>query len=208
MRKNSSRLVDGSASSGVVIGVLALQGDYEKHLQALRKAGAKARLVRTPAEIAQVDGLVIPGGESTTVGLLMERTGTGEAIRKRAADGMPVYGTCTGLILMAKEIEDSRQYRLGLMDIAVRRNAYGRQIDSFEAEIEVPELGEPPIRAVFIRAPQVTGRNGTVSVLGELDGVPVLLRQGNLLASSFHPELTEDARIHKYFVRLVSEARS
>ena len=197
----------GSESGRPRIGVLGLQGDFEKHLNALERAGADSCIVRTPTDIVRIDALIIPGGESTTVGILMERTGVGEAILKRVAGGMPLYGTCTGLILMAKEIENCVQYRLGLMDITVRRNAYGRQVDSFEADIEVAELGTCPVRAVFIRAPKVTRANGKVQVLGEHEGVPVLVRQGNLLASSFHPELTEDTRIHEYFVEMARAAR-
>ncbi len=186
------------------IGVLSLQGDFEKHINALTRAGADARLVRSPEEIEFVDGLIIPGGESTTVGILLERTGCGEAILKRASEGMPIYGTCTGMILLANDIEEGRpgQYKFNLLDITVRRNAYGRQIDSFEAYVDIPSLNINSFHAIFIRAPQVTRVGDGVSILAEHNGIPVLLQQNNLLVSSFHPELTEDIRLHEYFINL------
>jgi len=187
------------------IGVLGLQGDVPEHFQALEQAGAEPVLVKTAAALESVDGLIVPGGESTTVGMLLERFELMEPLRRRVADGMPLFGTCTGLILMAKEIEGSRQPRIGCMDIAVRRNAYGRQVDSFETELAAPALGEEPVRAVFIRAPQVTRADPGVEILAETEAGPVLVRQGHLLGAAFHPELTPDARIHRLFVRMVKQ---
>ena len=193
----------------VRIGVLGLQGDFQKHVEMLRRLdGVDARTVRTPDEIAQCDGLIIPGGESTTVGKLMARYGVDEAIRKRAAEGMAVFGTCTGMILLAKEIEGGDQQRLGLMDITVRRNAFGRQVDSFETDLSAPEVcNGRPVRAVFIRAPYVTQVRGDAQVLAKLeDGTIVMVREGNCLAAAFHPELTDDTRVHAYFVGLARAA--
>lgn len=190
----------------VVIGVLALQGDFQKHVEMLQQlAGVTPILVRTPDELERCDGLIIPGGESTTVGKLMVRYGVGEAIKARALDGMPVFGTCTGLILLAKDIEGSDQYRLGLLDVTVRRNAFGRQIDSFETDLEIPSICDSrPVRAVFIRAPIVSRVNGDARVLATLrDGTVVMVRQGNCIGAAFHPELTDDTRLHQYFVDLV-----
>ncbi|MGQ9456423.1 MAG: pyridoxal 5'-phosphate synthase glutaminase subunit PdxT [Armatimonadota bacterium] len=190
----------------MVIGVLALQGDFQEHTEILRQlAGVTPVLVRTPDEVEQCDGLIIPGGESTTVGKLMVRYGVGEAIKTRALDGMPVFGTCTGLILLANDIEGSDQYRLGLLDVTVRRNAFGRQIDSFETDLEIPSIcGSRPMRAIFIRAPIVSRVNGDARVLATLrDGTIVMVRQGNCIGVAFHPELTDDTRLHQYFVDLV-----
>lgn len=183
-----------------------MQGAVREHLAALERCGAQGRVVRTPEELGQVQGLIIPGGESTTIGKLMHRWGLDHAIRERAAQGMPVFGTCAGMILLAKEIEGSDQHRLGLMDIAVRRNAFGRQIDSFEAPLPIPALGEPDFPAVFIRAPQFATLQPAVERLAEMDGHPVLARQGHLLAGAFHPELTRDLRLHRYFLGMVASA--
>jgi pyridoxal 5'-phosphate synthase pdxT subunit len=183
------------------IGVLALQGDVPEHLQALREAGAEAAPVKTREALERVDGLVIPGGESTTVGMLLERFALMEPLRRRVEAGMPLFGTCTGLILMAREIVGSRQPRIGCMDVAVERNAYGRQVDSFETEIP-SALGEAPLPAVFIRAPRVTRVEPGVEVLAETEAGPVLVRQGHMLGAAFHPELTEDRRVHALFVEM------
>lgn len=187
------------------IGVLALQGDVREHLQALQRAGAEAVPVKTRQALASVDGLVIPGGESTTVGMLLERFELMQPLRERIAAGLPVFGTCTGLILMAKEIEGSAQPRIGCMDVSVHRNAYGRQVDSFEAEVPAPALGAEPVRAVFIRAPQITHIEPGVEVLADSEAGPILVRQGNLLGATFHPELTDDLRVHQLFVRMTQE---
>jgi 5'-phosphate synthase pdxT subunit len=188
------------------IGVLALQGDFAEHLQVLSRLEVEGRPIRRPEELRGVAGLILPGGESTTIGTLMERFGLMEAVREFAHAGRPIYGTCAGLILMAKEILDSEQPRLGLMDLTVQRNAYGRQVDSFEADIPVPRFGEPPLRAVFIRAPRIETVGREVDVLAEFEGKPVLVQQGPWLASAFHPELTSDVRVHRYFLQLAREA--
>lgn len=185
------------------IGVLALQGDVVEHERALRRAGADAARVRRVEELGDVDGLVIPGGESTTVGMLLERFGLMEPLRQRIREGMPVFGTCTGVILLAREIEGSRQPRIGAMDISVERNAYGRQVDSFETDVPVPEIGSEPVRAVFIRAPQIKSVSPEVEVLANGERGPLLVRQGKLLGATFHPELTDDPRVHELFVRMV-----
>ena len=187
------------------IGVLALQGDFEKHIETLRRLGVEAAPVRTAEEVRRLDGLIIPGGESTTIGKLMRRFGVDDAIVENVKQGMAIYGTCTGLILLATEIEDSDQPRLGLLDMTVRRNAFGRQIDSFETDLDAPELGRKPLRAVFIRAPFVTEIRNGVQSLAEIDGRPVFVRKGKFLATAFHPELTDDTRVHEYFLRLTDD---
>lgn len=190
-----------------LIGVLATQGAVREHVQALEAAGARAVPVKTLDALQQVDGLVIPGGESTTIGMLLERFDLMEPLRERIAGGMPVFGTCAGLILMAKEIEGSRQPRIGSLDVTVHRNAYGRQVDSFEADLPAPALGEEPLRGVFIRAPRITHVEPGVEVLAETESGPVLVREGRQLAATFHPELTPDRRVHQLFVEMVRESR-
>lgn len=185
------------------VGVLALQGDVIEHRRLLERLGVEAPEIRTPEQLDRIDGLIIPGGESTTIGALMVRYGLNEAIRTRVQRGMPVYGTCAGMILLARTVEGGEPALLRLMDIAVRRNAYGRQIDSFEADLEVPVLGPPPLRAVFIRAPAIEKVGPRVEVLAALGERPVLVREGNLLASGFHPELAQDVRIHRYFLEMI-----
>ncbi len=192
----------------VVIGVLALQGDVREHLEAIRNAGGEAIPVKTREEIARVDGLIIPGGESTTVGKLLDRFGLMDVVRAMPEDGKPIFGTCTGMILLAKEIEESTQPRLGLMDITVRRNAFGRQVDSFEDDLPVEGVAGGPVRAVFIRAPYITDLKPGVEVLAEFNGHPVLVREGYLLAAAFHPELTNDTRIHALFIEMVERAKA
>ena len=189
------------------IGVLGLQGDVREHERALERAGATPVVVRRPDEIASVDGVVLPGGESTTIGKLLDRFELLEPLRARALTGMPLYGTCAGMILMATEIEgpQAAPHRLGVMDIAVRRNAYGRQVDSFEADLDVAGL-DSPLRAAFIRAPVVERVGPAVEVLAALEDRPVLVRERHLLASSFHPEMTGDERIHELFVDLARHA--
>ena len=187
-----------------IIGVLDLQGDVREHVRALADLGAEVRRVKTAADLDDLDGLVIPGGESTTIGRLLAWHGMLEPIRERAeARRLAIYGTCAGMILLAREIEGSDQPRIGVLDAAVARNAYGRQVDSFEVDIPVPALGPEPLPAVFIRAPVVRRVWGRARVLATLDGAPVLVEQDHLLASSFHPELTEDRRVHRYFVERV-----
>ncbi|GAA4927492.1 pyridoxal 5'-phosphate synthase glutaminase subunit PdxT [Streptomyces coeruleoprunus] len=194
-------------SSTPVIGVLALQGDVREHLIALAAADAVARPVRRPEELAEVDGLVIPGGESTTMSKLATVFGMLEPLRERIAAGMPVYGTCAGLIMLADKILDPRsgQETLGGIDMIVRRNAFGRQNESFEASVEVAGI-DGPVEGVFIRAPWVESVGATAEVVAEYDGHIVAVRQGNALATSFHPELTGDHRVHALFVDMVRAA--
>lgn len=191
----------------VLIGVLALQGDVREHIDAVRRAGGEAVPVKTREEIAKVDGLIIPGGESTTVGKLLDRFGLMDSVREMPEEGKPVFGTCTGMILLAKQIEGSDQPRLGVMDVTVRRNAFGRQVDSFEEDVPVEGIPGAPVRAVFIRAPYITHVDPGVEVLAEVQGHPILVREGEMLAAAFHPELTDDTRIHRYFIDMVEEAK-
>jgi 5'-phosphate synthase pdxT subunit len=189
-------------------GVLALQGAFVEHEQALARIGVEPVRVRLPHHLDGLDGLIIPGGESTTIGRLIRRWGLLEPIRALARSGRPLWGTCAGLILMAREVVDGvpGQPLLALMDLEVRRNAYGRQVDSFEVDLEVPALGSPPFRAVFIRAPSVQRAGAGVEVLARLeDGMAVAIRQGNLLATTFHPELADDVRFHRYFCRALQK---
>jgi 5'-phosphate synthase pdxT subunit len=187
------------------VGVVAVQGDFEKHLEALRRCGLPPESlveVRTPEDLEAVDRAILPGGESTTVGLLMERYGLGEALKARTGAGMPLWGTCMGMILMAREIDGrSQQFSLGVLDVGVERNAFGAQVHSFEEELEVKGL-EGPLTAVFIRAPVVTRLGKGVEALAEHEGKVVAVRQGKLLGTSFHPELTEDLRMHRMFLTM------
>jgi pyridoxal 5'-phosphate synthase pdxT subunit len=191
------------------VGVLALQGDVAEHVRALREAGAEPAQVRRPEELDRVEGLVIPGGESTTMWKLIDDFGLAEQLRKRIGDGMPVFGSCAGMILLADRLPDpaSGQQTLGGIDMTVRRNAFGRQVDSFERDLDVKGLGGPPYRAVFIRAPWVDEVGAGVDVLATEPGASriVAVRQGRALATSFHPELTPDRRIHEMFVDIVRE---
>jgi len=188
------------------IGVLALQGAFREHRQMLEQCGVDVIEVRKPEDVEQIDGLIIPGGESTTIGKLLVEWGLAERIKARAQQGMPIFGTCAGLIVVAKEIVGyAEQPRLGLMDIAVQRNAYGRQVDSFEHEFTIPALGDRPFKAVFIRAPYIDSCESSVQVLAEHGGKAIFARQKNILVASFHPELTGDDRIHRYFLKMVQE---
>jgi 5'-phosphate synthase pdxT subunit len=189
------------------VGVLALQGDVREHLRALTDAGADAVPVKTLAELDAVDGLVIPGGESTTIGKLLGIFGLLEPLRTRVRDGMPAYGSCAGMILLADRVLDGKpgQPLVGGLDVAVRRNAFGRQVDSFESDLEVAGIGS--VHAVFIRAPWVEECGPGVEVLASVEGHPVAVRQGPLLATSFHPELTGDRRVHALFVDAIRAAR-
>ncbi len=187
------------------VGVLAIQGDFSKHIEAVRAAGVDAVEVRETKDLEGLDGLIIPGGESTTIGKLLDRYEMLEPMAEFAKEGKPVFGTCAGAILLAKSIVGSDQVRIGLMDIEVKRNAYGRQIESFEADIPCPVIGEIPLRGIFIRAPVIAGVRDGVAILAEYEGRPVLVRQGNLLACTFHPELTGDLRVHRYFLTIGAE---
>jgi 5'-phosphate synthase pdxT subunit len=188
------------------IGVLALQGDFREHINSLSDCGVNAVPVKTKEEIQKIDALVIPGGESTTIAKLARSFDLFDLIKKRITDGMPTYGSCAGMILLADRVEDAivGQETFGGIDMTVRRNAFGRQVDSFETDLRFEGITQPSIKAVFIRAPWVERVGPDVEVLAEVnvDGSnhPVAVRQGNLLATSFHPELTGDNRIHKYFV--------
>ncbi len=188
------------------IGVLAAQGAFAEHIAALHKLEVEALPVRLPSELEGVDGLIIPGGESTSISKLMADYNLAGTIINLAENGLPIFGTCAGMILLAKEVSDSDVEPLGLMDIIARRNAFGRQKDSFEVELAIPALGEKPFPGVFIRAPLIEQANGKVEILARLDnGTSVAARQGRLLASAFHPELTDDLRFHQYFLNIVTE---
>jgi 5'-phosphate synthase pdxT subunit len=187
------------------IGVLALQGDFAEHLSVIRRLNVPAMPVRLPSELETVDALIMPGGESTTMRKLMDDYKLTAPLTKRAGEGFPIFATCAGMILLAKHVVDSEVAPLGLMDITVRRNAYGRQLDSFETYMPIPQIGKKRFHAVFIRAPVIEKADNGVTILGEIDGSPVAVRQGNLLACSFHPELTDDVRMHKYFVSFIGK---
>ncbi|MCE7869122.1 pyridoxal 5'-phosphate synthase glutaminase subunit PdxT [bacterium CPR1] len=191
----------------VTIGVLALQGAVEEHLAALAGAGCRSREVRCVADLTGLDGLILPGGESTTIGKLLDRYELLEPIRQRAGAGMGVWGTCAGMILLSREVRNALpgQPVLGLMDTVVERNAYGRQVDSFSTELSVACLGPEPVPAVFIRAPRIAECGPEVEVLARFQGEVVAARQGRLLATSFHPELTGDRRWHSYFAQLCGQ---
>lgn len=208
--------MSGSAAQPLV-GVLALQGDVREHLAALRAAGARAEPIRRPGELAEVDGLVLPGGESTTMSRLLDTFELLAPLRARLGDGMPAYGSCAGMILLAKELRDGRadQHQLGVLDIVVRRNAFGRQVDSFEEDLDFTGVPGAPVHAVFIRAPWVESAADHVEVLATVPDTPVAgvaagkivaVRQGPVLATAFHPELTGDGRVHELFVRMVRES--
>ena len=199
-----------SGHEGSRIGILALQGDFLEHTLMLQRLGVSATEVRLPRDLERVDALIVPGGESTTMARMLDLYGLREPLRARVRAGMPVWGTCAGLILLATSLSEDRPEPMGLIDIRVARNAYGRQIDSFEKDIEAPWLGPAPFRAVFIRAPVILEWGPDVEVLARLPGgTPVAARQGRVLVSAFHPELTEDSRVHALFLSMVrATARS
>ena len=186
------------------IGVLAIQGSVREHISILSKLGVKAIGVKRAEDLHDIDGLIIPGGESTTIGKLMKKHGLDQEIVKRYQRGMSIYGSCAGAILLAKGV-NVKQPGLGLMDISVIRNGYGRQIDSFEEELEISDIGK--FKGVFIRAPVVDNVYDGVKVLCKLDGRPVMAEQGHLMITTFHPELTDDSRIHKKFIEMVKYNR-
>ncbi|MGC8487790.1 MAG: pyridoxal 5'-phosphate synthase glutaminase subunit PdxT [Clostridia bacterium] len=189
------------------VGVLAIQGDVREHRRHLEALGCEVSLVRRVSDLEGVEGLVMPGGESTAIGLLMSEEGLLDDLRRRIAEGFPVYGTCAGLILLAKDVEGPPPPRVGVMDITANRNAYGRQVASFEAALEIPVLGPEPFLAVFIRAPRITRVGPQVVPLASWDNEPVMAEEGSLMVSSFHPELTGDSRVHRYFLEKVQAAR-
>jgi 5'-phosphate synthase pdxT subunit len=182
----------------LVVGVLAIQGDFEAHARVLVRLGAEARVVRTPADLSGLDALVIPGGESTTMTLGIEREGLAEPLRELVRSGTPTLGTCAGLIMLDRD-------HLDLLDVSARRNAFGRQVRSFEADLELDGFEGGPMRAVFIRAPWVDEHGDEVEVLAAIEGHPVAVRQGNILGVAFHPELTDDDRIHAWLVEHVRQ---
>ncbi|MCU1523912.1 MAG: pdxT [Microbacteriaceae bacterium] len=199
----------GLSTGAPVVGVLALQGDFREHIAVLDSLGADARPIRRPEELAEVAGLVIPGGESTVMDKLARAFGLADPLKAAISSGMPVYGTCAGLIMIADRVLDAiaGQQSLGGLDISVRRNAFGSQLDSFETDLDIPALGAPPVHAVFIRAPIVEEAGAGVRTLASLsDGRVVAVEQGNLLGTSFHPEMTGDTRFHEYFLAKVRSA--
>jgi 5'-phosphate synthase pdxT subunit len=207
---NSAPLVAGAGIGRKTVAVVAMQGDYAKHIEALERIGLNAIAARTAADIDRSDAVILPGGESTTIGKLLARYGVDDAIRRAAADGKAVYGTCAGLILIAREIaagtgERGGQPTLGLLDIVVARNGYGRQIESFEASLDIPAIQPGLLPAVFIRAPIIVDTGPAVEVLANYDGNAVFVRQGNILGSAFHPELTGDDSVHRFFASLIAE---
>ncbi|HEY3099440.1 MAG TPA: pyridoxal 5'-phosphate synthase glutaminase subunit PdxT [Methylomirabilota bacterium] len=191
------------------IGVLALQGDFDRHAAALARCGVQAVEVRKPGELADVDGLIIPGGESTTLLKLMEAWGFVPALEKFHADGRPIFGTCAGLILLARDVDNPRQFSLDFIDVGVERNAYGRQRESFEARGTASLDGRTtPVEMVFIRAPRIRRVGAGVETLARHGDEPVLARQGSVLVATFHPELTDDPSVHEYFCSMVRKART
>jgi len=190
------------------IGILALQGSFREHAEILTRLEVNPVLVRLTEQLEELDGLIIPGGESTTIGKLLRHYGFVQRLKEMSRVGSPIYGTCAGLILLAREINGGDRPVLGLMDIRVHRNSFGRQLDSFETDLRVPSIGREPFRAVFIRAPWIERVGDGVRVLAELDdGTIVAAEQGHLLVSAFHPELTKDLRFHRYFLKKVEQYR-
>lgn len=191
------------------VGVLALQGDFAEHIAVLKRLGVEGHEIRLPEHLEGVDGLIIPGGESTTLSRLMSIYSMREPIEQMARQGKVIWGTCAGMIMVAQEITEDDPVPLNLMDIGVLRNGFGRQVDSFEQDLQVIDLGPAPFHGVFIRAPVITRVGREVKVMATLpDGQPVAVRQGNLLATSFHPELTADNRLHQYFLDLIPQESS
>lgn len=189
----------------MLIGVLAIQGDFIEHINILQTLGVECREIRLPEQLSDVDGLIIPGGESTTLSRLLTRYDLREPIKQLATEGKPLWGTCAGMIMMASEITENDPVPLEIMDIGVQRNAFGRQIDSFEQELEITGFDETPYHAIFIRAPVIKRVGSGVSIMASLqDGRPVAVQQANLMATSFHPELTKDSRFHTHFLNLNS----
>jgi len=189
------------------IGVLALQGDSREHIEVLRRLGVEAVEVRLPWELEGLDGLIMPGGESTTLLRLMLDYELAGPLREMALEGFPMWGTCAGMIVMAQRASDLSLPTLGVMNIGVRRNAFGRQVDSFEADLAIAALGPEPFRGIFIRAPQIEEVGARVEVLAQRDSSPIAVRQGKLLATIFHPELTQDLRLHRYFLETIVGAQ-
>ena len=205
-------MISAPTGADALVGVLALQGDFREHEHALAACGVATRRIRTVEDLEGIDGVVVPGGESTTMSNLALRWGLMEPLRALVRGGLPAYGSCAGMIMLADRIEGGRadQETIGGLDVTVLRNAFGRQVDSFEADLQIPAFGSDPMHAVFIRAPWVEQAGAGVEVLGTVPSGPaagkiVAVRQGHLLATSFHPELTGDPRVHEYFVEMVRE---
>jgi pyridoxal 5'-phosphate synthase pdxT subunit len=187
------------------IGVLALQGAFAEHISILKKLGVETSEVRLPDELDGIDGLIIPGGESTTITKLMASYELADKIKSLGQSGLPIMGTCAGMILLANKVDTNGKLPTGLMDIEVKRNAFGRQVDSFEIDLDIPAIGKKPYHAIFIRAPRIESAGSNVEVLVKLpDGTIVAARDGNILTLAFHPELTRDSRLHKYFLDIVN----
>ena len=184
------------------IGILGFQGAVIEHQRHIEKIGHEAVIVRYPEQLAELDGIILPGGESTTIGKLLNRTGMMEPLRERIREGLPVWGTCAGMILLAKELENDSVRHLAVMDITVKRNAYGTQIDSFDVNVEIPEVSTGEIPLVFIRAPYITSVGEGVKVISRIDGHIVAARENNMLVTSFHPELTDCSAFHRYFAEM------
>ena len=195
------------AKEDITIGVLSLQGDVEEHIDALLAIKVEGRGVKTPEDLAEVDGLIIPGGESTTVGEMVGRFGLTKPLEKRVSAGMPVWGTCMGMIVLAKKVQGSLQPTLGLLSIEVKRNAFGRQIESAEVPLDITGIEGKPFPGIFIRAPWIESAWDDARILARLDGHGVMVRQKRILGTSFHPELTEDHRVHRYFSEMVAAAK-
>lgn len=185
------------------IGILALQGDFREHAEAVKKLGAEPVLVKLPQDLDNVHALIMPGGESTTIGMLMERHNLGKAIKKKHKEGMPIYGACAGAIILAKEIIGSKQPKLNLADIIIKRNDYGRQIDSFETELQIKGIGN--FKGIFIRAPVIKSLHNGIELLAEYKKSPVMVKHDNILITTFHPELTDDLRVHQYFLEMAKD---
>ncbi|MBI2134692.1 pyridoxal 5'-phosphate synthase glutaminase subunit PdxT [Candidatus Woesearchaeota archaeon] len=185
------------------IGILALQGDVREHVNIIKKLDADAVLIKHPADLEYIDSLIIPGGESTAISLLMKKYGLYSKIKEKHSQGMPIYGTCAGAILLAKKILGNSMKPLGLIDIDIERNSYGRQIDSFEADLSIKNIGD--FRGIFIRAPLVKRLHNQAEILAEHNKFPVMIKQNNVLITTFHPELTNDTRVHEYFLSMAKE---
>lgn len=193
-----------AGKNNLTVGVLALQGAFREHAVALEKSGATARKIRRRRELAGLDALIIPGGESTTIGKLMVSYHLLDELKGLGAEGLPLFGTCAGLVMLAREVVEGDQPILGLMDVKARRNAFGRQVKSFEAALDIPSLGKDPFPGIFIRAPWIESAGPGVEVLAEYDGHPIAAREGKQLVTAFHPELTDDMRLHRLFLEMVA----
>jgi 5'-phosphate synthase pdxT subunit len=192
----------------MILGILGIQGDFGAHKSMAESLGVKTLIVRTPEDFEKIDGLVIPGGETTAITKLLSRYNLIKPVKKFHREGKPIFGTCAGMVLLAKKIDNHlEQFSFGFMDISVKRNAYGRQIDSFEEDIVIPALGKKPFHGVFIRAPKISKIGKNVESMAKHGSDHILVREGNVLAGSFHPELTEDVRIYEYFLEMVKKSK-